>query len=245
MNVPELRAVIIDDETPARQGLRNLLEAHPNVRVIGEADSVANATILCRDLKPNLLFLDVQLEDGEGFDLLPKIDSLPAIIFVTAFDRFAKRAFEVNAVDYLLKPVDPHRLAHTLQRIIREPQSAAAQIYAEDDRINLRGDGKQRFSFLAEISGIEALENYSIVRFVDGDSITMRRSMTEWEETLPKKMFCRPHRSFIINVDAVQSISRIGKDEVHVKVRGFTKPVQLGRRAAAKFQSALRQPNLL
>jgi two-component system, LytTR family, response regulator len=245
MSAPELRAAIIDDEEPAREVLRQLLEAHSNVRVVGEADSVANAVILCRDLKPNLLFLDVQMEDGEGFDLLPKIDSLPAIIFVTAFDRFAMRAFEVNAVDYLLKPVDPHRLAHTLQRIIREPQSAAAPLFAEDDRIHLRGDRKQRFAFLAEVSGIEALENYSIVRFVDGDSLTMRRSMTEWEEILPRKMFCRPHRSFIINVDAVQSISRIGKDEVHVRIKGVSKPVQLGRRAAAKFQSALRRPNLL
>lgn len=245
MSAPELRAIIVDDEAPAREVLRELLEVHPNVRIVGEADSVANATILCRDLKPNLLFLDVQMEDGEGFDLLPKIDSLPAIIFVTAYDRFAIRAFEVNAVDYLLKPVDPQRLAHTLQRIIRQPQSAAAQIFAENDRIHLRGDGKQRFTFLAEISGIEALENYSIVRFVDGDSITMRRCMAEWEETLPKKMFCRPHRSFIINVDAVQTISRIGKDEVHVKVRGFSTPIQLGRRAAAKFQGSLRQPNLL
>lgn len=102
MNVPELRAAIIDDETPAREILRELLEAHPNVRVIGEADSVANATILCKDLKPNLLFLDVQMEDGEGFDLLPKIDSLPAIIFVTAFDRFAMRAFEVNEAEITL-----------------------------------------------------------------------------------------------------------------------------------------------
>jgi len=245
MSAPELRAAIIDDEEPAREVLRELLEAHSNVRVVGEADSVANAAILCRDLNPNLLFLDVQMDDGEGFDLLPKIDSLPAIIFVTAFERFAIRAFEVNAVDYLLKPVDPKRLAHTLQRIVRQPQSAAAQILGEDDRIHLRGDGKQRFSFLAEIAGIEALENYSIVRFVEGDSLTMRRSMSEWEEILPKKMFCRPHRSFIINVDAVKSIARIGKDEVHVKIQGFTTPVQLGRRAAAKFQSALRQPNLL
>ncbi len=245
VSLPELRAAIIDDESPAREVLRELLEVHPNVRVIGEADSVANATILCRDLKPNLLFLDVQMDDGEGFDLLPKIDSLPAIIFVTAFDRFAMRAFEVNAVDYLLKPVDSQRLAHTLQRIVRQPQSAAAQVFGEDDRIHLRGDGKQRFTFLAEIAGIEALENYSIVRFVDGDSLTMRRSMTEWEEILPKKMFCRPHRSFIINVDAVRTISRIGKDEVHVKIQGFSKPVQLGRRAAAKFQGSLRQPNLL
>lgn len=245
MNAPDLRAAIIDDEEPAREVLRELLEVHSNVRVVGEADSVANAEILCRDLNPNLLFLDVQMDDGEGFDLLPKIDSLPAIIFVTAYERFAIRAFEVNAVDYLLKPVDPQRLAHTLQRIIRQPQSAAAQRLREEDRIHLRGDKKQRFAFLAEISGIEALENYSIVRFADGDSLTMRRSMTEWEEFLPKKMFCRPHRSFIINVEAVQTIARIGKDEVHVKIRGFAKPVQLGRRAAAKFQGALRQPNLL
>ncbi|MBE2203688.1 MAG: response regulator transcription factor [Chthoniobacterales bacterium] len=245
MTAPELRAAIIDDEEPAREVLRELLEAHSNVRVIGEADSVANAAILCRDLNPNLLFLDVQMDDGEGFDLLPKIDSLPAIIFVTAYERFAIRAFEVNAVDYLLKPVDPQRLAHTLQRIVRQPQSAAAQRLGEDDRIHLRGDRKQRFAFLAEISGIEALENYSIVRFLDGDSLTMRRSMTEWEEFLPTRMFCRPHRSFIINVDAVRMISRIGKNEVHVKIQGFSKPVQLGRRAAAKFQSSLRQPNLL
>nr|HRJ73984.1 response regulator [Terrimicrobiaceae bacterium] len=83
MSTPELRAAIIDDEAPAREVLRDLLTAHPNVRVIGEADSVANAVTLCRDLNPNLLFLDVQMEDGEGFDVLPQISSLPAIIFVT------------------------------------------------------------------------------------------------------------------------------------------------------------------
>ncbi len=239
------RAAIIDDEAPAREVLRDLLAAHPNVRVIGEADSVANAVTLCRDLNPDLLFLDVQLEDGEGFDLLPKINSLPAIIFVTAYERFAMRAFEVNAVNYLLKPVDPQTLSHSLQRIVRQPQSAATQLLGEDDRIDLRGDKKRRFCYLAEISGVEGLENYSIVRFIDGDSLTMRQSMTEWEAILPKKMFCHPHRSFIINVDAIQSISRIGKDEMHVKVSGFSETIRLGRRAAAKFKSALRQPNLL
>lgn len=245
MKAPDFRAVIVDDEAPAREVLRDLLVAHPNVRVIGEADSVSNAAIICRDLNPNLLFLDVQMDDGEGFDLLPKIDSLPAIIFVTAHDRFAMRAFEVNAVNYLLKPIDPRQLAHTLQRIVRQPQSAAAQLLDENDRIQLCGDKKQRFTFLAEIGGIEALQNYSIVRFIDGDSLTMRRPMAEWEKILPAKMFNRPHRSFIVNVDAVQSISRFGKDEMHVKVKGFDKPIELGRRAAAKFKEALRQPNLL
>jgi len=245
MSTPELRAAIIDDEAPAREVLRDLLTAHPNVRVIGEADSVANAVTLCRDLNPNLLFLDVQMEDGEGFDVLPQISSLPAIIFVTAFDRFAMRAFAVNAVNYLLKPVDPTELSHSLQRIMRQPQSAATQLLGEDDRIDLRGDKKRRFCYLAEISGIEGCGNYSIVRFIDGDSLTMQQNMAAWEAILPQKMFCHPHRSFIINVDAIQSISRIGKDEMYVKVSGFSETIRLGRRAAAKFKSALRQPNLL
>ncbi len=245
MSALAFRAAIIDDEAPAREVLRELLAAHSNVRVIGEADSVKNAVTLCRDLNPDLLFLDVQLRDGEGFDVLPQINSLPAIIFVTAFDRFAMRAFAVNAVNYLLKPVDPTELSHSLQRIVRQPQSAATQLLGEDDRIDLQGDKKRRFAYLAEIGGVEGLENYSIVRFIDGDSLTMRQSMTEWEAILPKKMFCHPHRSFIINVDAIQSISRIGKDEMHVKVSGFSETIRLGRRAAAKLKSALRQPNLL
>jgi two-component system LytT family response regulator len=180
-----------------------------------------------------------------GFYVIPKIDSLPAVIFVTAFDRFAMRAFEVNAVNYLLKPVDPYQLSHTLERIVREPQSAATGLLSEGDKIHLRGDKKQRFTYLAEIGGIEALQNYSIVRFIDGDSLTMRRPMAEWEKILPKKMFNRPHRSFIVNADAVQSISRFGKDEMHIKVKGFDRPIELGRRAAIKFKEALRQPNLL
>ncbi len=245
MSVLQFRAVIIDDEAPAREVLRDLLAAHPNVRVIGEADSVANAVTLCRDLNPDLLFLDVQMEDGEGFDVLPQINSLPAIIFVTAFDRFAMRAFAVNAVNYLLKPVDPMELSHSLQRIVRQPQSAATQLLGEDDRIDLQGDKKRRFAYLAEISGIDGWGNYSIVRFIDGDHLMMRRSMTEWEAILPKKMFCRPHRSVFINVDAIESISIIGKDKMQVTIKGFPKTVQLGRRAAANFKSALRQPNLL
>lgn len=245
MSALKFRAAIIDDEAPAREMLRELLEAHPNVKVIGEADSVANAVTLCRDLHPDLLFLDVQLGDGEGFDILPKINSVPAIIFVTAFDRFSIRAFKVNAVDYLVKPVDPTELSHSLQRIVRQPQSAAMQLLGEDDRILLRGDKKQRFCYLAEISGISGLGNYCIVRFIDGDELTMTQNMREWENILPKKMFCHPHRSVYINVDAIQSIAIIGKDKMHVKIKGFPEDVKLGRRTAGELKRALRQPNLL
>ena len=116
-----LRALIVDDEVPAREHLTQLLECHCNVKIVGEANSVATAAALCRDLQPNLIFLDVQMPGGDGFSLLSKLDPLPAIIFVTGYDEYAVRAFEVNAVDYLIKPVNPHRLADALERIIHAP----------------------------------------------------------------------------------------------------------------------------
>ncbi|CAN5754061.1 LytTR family DNA-binding domain-containing protein [soil metagenome] len=245
MNLPELRAVIVDDETPAREVLQELLLQHPNVKVIGEANSVTNATALCLDLRPNLIFLDVQMRDGDGFELLPKLDPIPAIIFVTAYDQFAVRAFEINAVDYLVKPVNPERLAHSLQRIIRQPQPVLAKVLTEDDKIFLRSDTKLRVAFVTEISGIEAQENYSLVHLTDGGSMLVRRSMTEWEGILPKQHFLRPHRSLIVNIQAVKKVSMCGRDEIDVEIAGFTAPIRLGRRSATRLRQVLRQPDSL
>lgn len=245
MNLPELRAIIVDDEAPAREVLQELLEPHSHVKIIGEANSVATAALLCRDLRPNLIFLDVQMDDGDGFSLLPKLNPLPAIIFVSAYDQFAIRAFEVNAVDYLLKPVIPERLAHALQRIAREPTCVFTERLTEDDKVFLRSDNNLRVAFVTEISGIEAQENYSLVHLADGDSMLIRRSMTEWEKGLPRKLFLRPHRSLIVNVHAVKKISMHGINEIAVEIAGFRAPIRLGRRSAAKLRRALRQPNLL
>jgi len=99
MSASELRTMIVDDEAPAREFLGDLLSAHPHVKIVGEANSAGSAASLFADLRPNLVFLDVQMPDGDGFSLLPKLDPLPAIIFVTAFDAFAVRAFDVNAID--------------------------------------------------------------------------------------------------------------------------------------------------
>ncbi len=123
MKAPELRVVIVDDEAPAREVLLDLLSEHSNVKVVGEADSVANAMTLCQDLRPNLVFLDIEMRDGEGFDLLTKLTQNPGIIFVTAHDQFGARAFNAHAIDYLLKPVNPDRLTHALERINHEPKS--------------------------------------------------------------------------------------------------------------------------
>jgi len=117
-----LRALIVDDEAPARELLRALLASHRNVEVVGEANCIAAAASLYTDLRPEIVFLDVQMPNGDGFSLLPKLRPMPAVIFVTAYEKFAVRAFEVNAVDYLLKPFRPERLADALQRIVHSPK---------------------------------------------------------------------------------------------------------------------------
>lgn len=245
MNLPELRAIIVDDEPPARRALLDLLEQHRHVSVIGEANCLSSAIELCRDLRPNLVFLDIHLGTESGFSLLPKLDPIPAVIFVTAYEEFAVRAFEVNAVDYLLKPVLPERLAHALERIVHTPQSAYAEKLLESDMIYLQSTGGLRMVFLTEIGGIEADQNYSIVRLKDGPSMMIRRGMSDWEKLLPKQLFFRPHRSLIVNVHAVRRLSMKANHEVDVEIMGFSEPAHLGRRAGARLRKALREPNLL
>ena len=244
MKLPELRAIIVDDEAPAREGLLELLAAHPHVSVIGEANSVANAAALCAELRPNLLFLDVQLEDEVSFALLPKLDPVPAIIFVTGYAEFAIRAFEVNAIDYLLKPISPERLAHSLQRIVHQPQPVFSKKFKESDMIYL-DSARHQMVYVTEISGIEAEDNYSTVRLTSGTSCMIRRSMIEWEEILPNQLFMRPHRSLIINLQAVGKILMTRRTGIEFAVAGFPEPVLLGRRAAARLKRALRQPRVL
>lgn len=240
-----LRAVIVDDEEPARDLLRELLSHFPHVKVVGEANSVANAVGLCLDLRPNLLFLDVDLGDGEGFDILPKLDPIPAIIFVTAYNEHAVRAFEVNAVDYLLKPIRFNRLTHALERIVHEPQQVNAKRSKDSDRIFLRSDSQMRVAYVTEISGVEAQENYSMVHLVDGDTVMMRRGISEWEKLLPPPAFLRTHRSLIVNLQHVDKIVAEDRDEISVHVTGFSYPIRLGRRPAIRLRRAVRQPNLL
>lgn len=192
MSDGELRTIIVDDEPPARNGLLELLEAHRNVQVIGEADSVANAASLCKELRPDLLFLDIELDDGLGFSLLPKLQPVPSIIFATAHNEFAVRAFEVNAIDYLLKPIMPDRLAHALERIHYREQAEFAHKLRESDQVFLESSTTARMVYLSEVSAITAEENYTEVWLRDGGSVLIRRTMSDWANALPTPMFNRP-----------------------------------------------------
>src|SRR5438105_1598221 len=149
----QYRSLIVDDEWLARQDLRRLLSKHPEIEIIGEADSVENAAKMISELSPDVVFLDIQMPEESGFKLYDRVDVDFKIIFVTAFDNYAIRAFEVNALDYLLKPVNPTRLAQTIARL-SEPKSGKERTKSElkhDDYVFIKSQGRTRFVKISSI----------------------------------------------------------------------------------------------
>lgn len=243
-----LRALLIDDEPPARDLLRSLLAPHAaSVEIVGEARNVADAATKCAQLRPDLLFLDVQMPREDGFALLPRLAApLPAVIFVTAFDAFAVRAFEVNAIDYLLKPVTAERLARALARAVKPPAPAPAGsaptppvALLPTDTILLRSDTMMRTAPLASLTHIEAEENYTRVHFAAGAPMLIRRTMTEWEKILPAGLFVRVERSLLVNRAAVRQLEIISRDVAHAHFAGRATPLTLARRASLRLRQAL------
>ena len=240
-----LRALIVDSEAPARELLHDMLATHRNVRVVGEANSAPTAVSLYEDLHPNLVFMDVQMPKGDGFSLLPKLQPLPAIIFVTACDEFAVRAFEVDAVDYILKPVRPERLANALQRVVHSQKPAQTERLSYDGKILLDSETEMRVVFVPEISGIVAEGNYTRVHLADGSTAFVRRGISQWDCMLPKPFFVRVNRSLIICLQAVRKVVAEARDAVAVEVEGFDAPLALGGRASFRLRRALRESNTL
>lgn len=243
-----LRALLIDDEPPARDLLRRLLLAHAtDVEVVGEARSVADATAQCARHRPDLLFLDVQMPREDGFALLPRLAApLPAVIFVTAYDTFAVRAFDVNAVDYLLKPLTPERLARALERVVEAPLADPSRstvppsvALQPTDTIFLRSDTTLRTAPIASLTHIEAEENYTRVHLVDGAPMLVRRTMAEWEKILPAGLFVRVERSLLVNRAAVRKLDVLSRDVAYAQLVGRATPLTLARRASLRLRQAL------
>lgn len=238
--MPEvLRVLIVDDEPPARRLLRSLLEEHPEVEVVGEAGDVTTAATLCAEREPDLVFLDIQLPRVDGFGLLPLLKRPVKIVFVTAHDRHAVRAFEVNALDYLLKPVAPARLATTLARVTlpEEPQTGPL---LDTDQVALRDDSGLMIVPVRSITHIEAEDNYTRIHLLGGaPPALVRRPLAEWERTLPPAPFARVDRSLIVRLDAVKTLRSESRDVTRLTLAERSEPVLLGRRAAARLRKAL------
>jgi len=214
-------AIIIDDERLARLTLKKDLEKFPEITILGEASGIASAKPLIEQTKPNLIFLDVQLIDGTGFDLLNQIEYSGKVIFVTAYDQYALRAFEVNAIDYLLKPISLSRLKSAIDKLSNDGDQVQSTLVKlnYDDRLMVMHRNIVNFIKINSISAICASREYSNIRTVDGKEYLTSNNISQWENRLPDQYFCRIHRSTIINFDYIVKISHniSGTGEVELK----------------------------
>ncbi|MCF3649236.1 LytR/AlgR family response regulator transcription factor [Synoicihabitans lomoniglobus] len=229
------RTLLIDDESAARAELHWLLEDHPEFKVVGEAATFAQARTRLGTADYDVVLLDIQLVGGVGFDLVPFVRPGARVIFITAFDQHALRAFEVNALDYLLKPVSAARFADALTRLGSPPDSssdAAASSPANlDDRILLKLDSStERFVRLADISSISASQNYTEVILASGEKLFVRRTMKSWEEQLPDHAFGRVHRTVIVALAQIDRIVRQSRVSFEIYLRGQADPLPVSYR---------------
>ncbi len=233
------KALLIDDEPPACAALRTLLRDHPDVTVAGEAGTIAEARAALARPDYDVVFLDIQLRGGTGFDLVPLVRPGARIIFVTAYDEHALRAFDANALDYLMKPVAPERLAAALSRLGTPPAPATGPL-RPDDRVLLKlGGGSERFVHLADIRLVASNENYSEVAVgAAGERLLVRRTMKSWEESLPPQ-FVRVHRQTIVNVAHVRAVERVSEATSHLRLDGIAEPVAASYRYLADLRVQL------
>jgi two-component system LytT family response regulator len=218
-----IRALIVDDESFARKGLRTLLRDDEDITIVGEAPNGRRAVTAIRELRPSLVFLDVQMPELDGFGVIDEVgvDAMPATIFVTAYDQYALAAFEVHAVGYLLKPFDRDRFARTLQHAKRRLAQPAEQGLGPEalkmldalrsqrrytDRLLVNTDGRIIIVKTADLRWIEAADNYVRLHVGTGSGYLLHESMRALEERLDPAHFVRVHRSAIVNVDWIKEI---------------------------------------
>lgn len=236
-----ITAVVVDDEPLAREELVRLLTAYPDVRIVGQAESLADADRVIRAVAPDVVFLDIQLGPHTGFDLLAQLDATPEVVFVTAYEEHALRAFEVNALSYLLKPVQRQRLADVVTRL--RSRTAPADVRPApldlDDHLFVERQRAWVFVKVRDVRAIAAEGNYSRLTMVDGTSALVRRPLAEWLERLPARRFVQVHRSTIVNLDLVERVEASSPSVQLVFLRGERTPIAMSRRFAAKLREHL------
>ncbi|HEU4625510.1 MAG TPA: LytTR family DNA-binding domain-containing protein [Steroidobacteraceae bacterium] len=228
-----MRALIVDDEPLARRELRRLLAGFPRIQIAGEASDVEEARERIESLAPELVFLDVQMPGGTGFDLLARLDTLPRVIFTTAYDHYAVKAFEVSALDYLLKPIEPERLAAALAKI--PTPSAAPVAHGPLEQLFVRDGPRCWFVPLREVSLFTAEGNY--VRLSWGKTRPLfGRSLSALEAKLDPRRFFRANRQQIVNLDFIEAVDLGEGGRLHLQLRDGPE-VEVSRRQARLFRA--------
>ncbi|MDA3953339.1 MAG: LytTR family DNA-binding domain-containing protein [Bacteroidales bacterium] len=238
MNNTEYIALVVDDERLARKELIGMLSDYTCIKEIHEADDVSSAIKMIDHVKPNLIFLDIQMPGETGFDLLNQIEYAGKIIFVTAYDQYAIRAFEVNAMDYLLKPVTEERLKKSINKLEKEKIKPAETEYnlKYNDRLFLTLGSQLSFIKISSIITIESEGDYTRVYIKEGKKGLVSKSMKEWELRLPANYFCRIHRATIVNLEFVENIEKWFNYSYRLHLKGKEEPYIISRRYAKQIK---------
>ncbi len=238
-----LKTIVVDDERLARKELILLLKEFNNISVVAEAGDVNSAMLEIEKHNPDVIFLDIQMPGKSGFDLLNSIDVTAKIIFVTAFDEFAIKAFEIDAVDYLLKPINPERLKVAIERLTKNESETKEyenlKLLNYDDHLLLNINNKLKFIKIESIVSITAAGDYSNIICADSTKGLTLKTMKEWEKRLPTKYFCRIHRSNIVNLNFIEHLEEWFNNSYKVYLNNNSDPLVMSRRYVANLKSKM------
>jgi two-component system LytT family response regulator len=234
-----LRALIVDDERLARQAMRRLLSARPEVEIVGEAESLAQAVEAIRSTGPEVVFLDIALGDGDGFELIAALERPPIVVFVTAYAEYAVEAFGVDAVDYLLKPVEPERLAEALVRVERKLARPAEPRATRPSVIALKTPKRTVMAEPHEIAALRADGDFTRVLLADRPEVMIWRTLAHFEAVLPSPPFFRLGRSLIVNRDRLRKVEAPTRETATITLQGIAEALVLGRTAAQRLRELL------
>lgn len=235
-----LKVILIDDERLARSELKRLLQEFPDVEIIGEAANANEGIEKIESLNPDLVFLDIQMPGKTGFDMLTQLEKAPHIIFVTAYDEYALKAFEVNALDYLMKPVEPKRLSEALLKVQQKEEemlSPNRSILKESDQVFVKDGERCWFVKLADVRLFESVGNYAKVYFGSNKPLILK-SLNALEERLDEKVFFRANRKHIINLRKIEKIESYFNGGLLVDLADGEK-IEVSRRQAVKFKEMM------
>lgn len=240
------RVIIIDDERLARKELKKLLEDFPELEVVDEAANVEEGISKIELHNPDLIFLDIQMPGKTGFDLLRELNRTPEVIFTTAYDEYALKAFEVNALDYLLKPIEPKRLADALQKLDEENEDVSVSNVSstpgrftlnENDQVFVKDGERCWFVKLAEIRMFESVGNYARVYFGVNKPLILK-SLNALEERLDQRVFFRANRKHIVNLRMIEKVEPYFNGGLLLEIQGGDK-IEISRRQAVKFKEMM------
>ena len=237
-----LKVILIDDERLARSELKRLLQEFPDVEIIGEAANADEAIEKIESLNPDLIFLDIQMPGKTGFDLLTELEKAPHVIFVTAYDEYALKAFDVNALDYLMKPIEPKRLADALLKVKQKDEEELLSynnrgILGEHDQVFVKDGERCWFVKLSDVRLFESVGNYAKVFFGTNKPLILK-SLNALEERLDEKVFFRANRKHIINLRMIEKIEPYFNGGLLLDLIGGEK-IEVSRRQAVKFKEMM------